>query len=840
MKSAITTGLDDTIPKLQDYSNEEIYQKIIFPLCRSFPEIAWFADDRVAVTQEAAGQTQKAGWTERLTSTESSFKKGKGKYIELERMLSSIVFFNLFLCKASDGVKEGDEYQKVLEKSYQKFVSVQRNGEKLSFQGFLGLHTLARKVVRNKELYEAVVLMLVMSDLGKTPEAKKRALEVNLLKSDHDDFIEGLLSFPENTRERKTKLETIIQIFPSFQNVPETTQALLQKVASAMKIHLGHVYHIEGGQQMFAKFEGAVSKGVVTSAILDFAFLIQLSDVAASVAHIDCNGSLALNENTYQGYCLVGESLRKIQQGGSSKDALLFYLKSRGRLLGLSADTPMQRVLIRLASWLRFFSPEEGILLQKGLERLSDKQKNLLVEQFGIEEPQVGMNAWARNPTYVPAVLVNLLQLQKTDEPKQVKVERALEGACCIAIVLQRYAEVPEHRHSLNPLSFNGYAGIAGKTPKFLSLKHFNPNFISFEGDNVNLDTTSQISAYHMRKMFTFGTTAIEKLASENRSQLGMRRLNRVAKKQLASQLDTEYKLFESLHSNLHYLSAFDMVVCLSGRGNLEGTLCQADKEKLAKQGRDSASIDTLDTIDRFRASVNLAKMQNAYNMKFNCQKRVLIYFNGTQEQNKQLRAILRKEKSFLGYPSRWIVVDDILMDNTVGQCIALRLFLEKTKHLFNATPRLLFISNTYHIIRVLRTFGCNSPLMEPDFYLANVGLQKIIVEKLGQTALNYFLTMQDGVLKRSEIQSSGIDEHITGKLGWEHDLPGDMQAAVRYSRYQTPPSIAENISENVVTLQKAIVSHSLLWQFKLNLPYCCVAANIKCTNKGASPVMKQ
>lgn len=109
MKSAITSSLDRTIPKLQDYSNEEIYQKIILPLCRSFPEVAWFADDRVAVTQEAAGQTQKAGWTERLTSTESLYKKGKGKYIELERMLSSIVFFNLFLCKTCDDAKKGDE-----------------------------------------------------------------------------------------------------------------------------------------------------------------------------------------------------------------------------------------------------------------------------------------------------------------------------------------------------------------------------------------------------------------------------------------------------------------------------------------------------------------------------------------------------------------------------------------------------------------------------------------------------------------------------------------------------------------------------------------------------------
>ncbi|HXH54763.1 MAG TPA: hypothetical protein VNK03_03355, partial [Gammaproteobacteria bacterium] len=280
-----------------------------------------------------------------------------------------------------------------------------------------------------------------------------------------------------------------------------------------------------------------------------------------------------------------------------------------------------------------------------------------------------------------------------------------------------------------------------------------------------------------------------------------------------------EYKLFETLHSKAHYISPFDMVICLSGRGNLQGTLCLADKGKLAKQGRNSLSIDTLDTMDRFRASVTLAKIQNAYNQKLNCQKRVLIYFNGTKEQNEQLRAIVTSKKKFLGYPSQWIMIDDIPMDSTLGQGIALRLFLEKIKHLFSAPPKLLFISNTYHIPRVLRTFGSDSPLLKPNFYLSNLGLQKIIFEKLGDEALNYFLTAYDGALKRSEIQCYGIDSHISSKLGWKHDLTGDMQATVRYSHYQIPPSIAENIPENVKTFQKAIVRHSLLWQFKLHLP---------------------
>ena len=218
--------------------------------------------------------------------------------------------------------------------------------------------------------------------------------------------------------------------------------------------------------------------------------------------------------------------------------------------------------------------------------------------------------------------------------------------------------------------------------------------------------------------MFTFATT-IEQLASENSVlPLDTRLQDPLVRYRLANQLDTEYRLFEALHSEAHYISPFDMVICLSGRGNLQGTLCLADKKKLAKQGRDSSSIDTLDTLDRFRASVILAKIQNTYNEKLNCQKRALIYFNGTKEQTEQLRAIVTSKKEFLGYPSQWIMIDDIAMDSTLGQGIALRLFLEKIKHLFSTPPKLLFISNTYHIPRVLRTFGSYSPLLKPNFYL--------------------------------------------------------------------------------------------------------------------------
>ena len=72
--------------------------------------------------------------------------------------------------------------------------------------------------------------------------------------------------------------------------------------------------------------------------------------------------------------------------------------------------------------------------------------------------------------------------------------------------------------------------------------------------------------------MFTFATTVIEQLSSENRFQPADTRWldEPLVKYQLARQLDTEYKLFETLHSMPHHINLFDMAICLSGRGNLQ------------------------------------------------------------------------------------------------------------------------------------------------------------------------------------------------------------------------------------------------------------------------------
>lgn len=464
------------IPSLKEYTEKEFLEKIILPLIKEYAEICWFADDKVAITQEVGGAIQASSWTSILSQIKDNSGQGlikikTGKYIELERMLSSIIFFHLFY----DGS----------EQAYQKFVSVQKNDQRLakeilSFESFKKIHALARKVACNEACYQSVVSMLIWSDLGKTPKALSKAQSI--LKSippDHDDFIESVLS---------QEAELVSQVIPGFKQLASEIQILIKHVASAMKVHLGHVLHLEGGEGMFNKFNLAVKQGKVTPKVFDFAFLIQLCDVSASSAQLNNEGSLTLTENTYQGYQLVAQTLKVIQSQGTSSDALQFYLKARGEFLNINPNTPFNRVLIRIAAMLRIYSKEDAQILLKLGEGLAENAKNRLVEQFGIEAgKEQGINAWKRNPTYVPAVFINLARFNDKDEAQDLKIQRAVEGVVCVAEILQKYGQVMENRNAEHPLSLNALAGLANKQPKLFMIKTFNANHFTFNRFSVEL-----------------------------------------------------------------------------------------------------------------------------------------------------------------------------------------------------------------------------------------------------------------------------------------------------------------------------------------------------------------
>jgi hypothetical protein len=279
---------------------------------------------------------------------------------------------------------------------------------------------------------------------------------------------------------------------------------------------------------------------------------------------------------------------------------------------------------------------------------------------------------------------------------------------------------------------------------------------------------------------------------------------------------ELEFDIAQQINPQIIPCDGVDIVVCLSGRGTFNHTVHVADGNKLKRNAND---LDPDDTYRRFAFAVKIAREQTSLNQRLGLNKPVVLYFNGVEEQNIQLRNLLKNHKTLLGYPTEHFVVDDILMDNTVGQCIGLRLYLESIVGKFGHSPKLLFVSSTYHMPRVFRTFGNDSPLLRPNFYLANNALLKLLQQKLeGNDSffgkLTDHLFSEDCVLKQAVIMGYGIDTEITSRPGWQLDISGEREAIDFYSRKQIVPSIAREIPRNVITFQYALTRHSLATQF--------------------------
>jgi hypothetical protein len=175
------------IPMVQDP-----FHTIVLPLTRRYTEISWFADKNVYTTKEAATAVQgdlTHSWTHRLSQEQNLLGQPfiilpdtGGRYVELERTLSSIVFYHWFL----DGS----------EAAYKKLSSVQNPNEKLTWDSFQEIHQLAKKTASTLDFQNALESMLIFSDAGKTPTAIARAQSSGVRQADHDDFIAALFNRP--------------------------------------------------------------------------------------------------------------------------------------------------------------------------------------------------------------------------------------------------------------------------------------------------------------------------------------------------------------------------------------------------------------------------------------------------------------------------------------------------------------------------------------------------------------------------------------------------------------------------------------------------------------------
>lgn len=423
-----------TFPLLAKIGDEEWARQQV----EIYPELAWLAQEKVRGTQEGISSVQPIKLSQALY--------GK-TYDEFDRTLHTLKDLELFL----EGTKE----------AYEEFIQGQPVKGQLTFKSLQEVGEAARSLIKkNPEYYEAMKISLIFGDMGKTEQARGLAKQHGIEEADHDHFLQQvLLKCPE--------------IFPSYTKLSSFVRGILKK---EFPLHVGHFTHLEGGSEILTPLKqlGLVKNELET---VDFFLFVHTCDVAGALAHVNPRGSLTYTENTHKTFQALQEALKLLATNDEST-ALKYYLTKRAQWLGLNAEDENDQVLTRLGAMLRYYSQDEGKILQKAFSKVDKDNRDLIRQQFNPLTVRSG-----RTPTYIPAVLLNLKNNSKCGETEEERLFFVFQqGLPFILNVLRVEAEKSKKVSSLTSLTlcFNALAKQAKENPWLLKTKTY---LISPEGD---------------------------------------------------------------------------------------------------------------------------------------------------------------------------------------------------------------------------------------------------------------------------------------------------------------------------------------------------------------------
>ena len=416
------------------------------------PEILWLADENVRKTEE--GQAS-------LNSPYSEQLFGQ-KFIEFDRTLMTLRCLKLIL-NGSD-------------QAYQDFTAAQPKDVQLSQKSFQGLHIQGQQLLKSRwggmtelQIAQAMETALVLGDIGKSEKSRELLKPYGISAPDHDDFYgEAMHILSEHP-----------QLSPSFAKLPNEAKKLLIKVANLA--HYGHITHLEGDSSMFDKLRLSLVPATDPVA-LSFDLFIHTCDVAGALGHVNNKSSLVYTEPAHRAMQAMNDSVRILSDPQkTSIDAYNAYLTTRANWLGLDPKNGIDRVLARIGAMLRLSTPEEGVILKQAVASLSSDDRDKIIAGLDIQKG----NWLGRTPTYMPAVLVNLLNNPKLGGTKEERLSQAIALGLpfiCRALELHKLHLSKGEADPNIPLNFNKIAAVAKTAPTSL----VNACSIDHEG-NVNL-----------------------------------------------------------------------------------------------------------------------------------------------------------------------------------------------------------------------------------------------------------------------------------------------------------------------------------------------------------------
>ena len=155
----------------------------------------------------------------------------------------------------------------------------------------------------------------------------------------------------------------------------------------------------------------------------------------------------------------------------SRQEVLKYYLSERGKWIDQPLNSTRDYTLVRIASLMRVVTPEYTKRFNTEFSKLSQDNKNLILEEFyPLTERK------DRTATYIPATLLNLLSNKDISKKEKNRIKFVFkEGLPFIATVLHEFrhdqANIPYDKNIT--LNFNEIAKIAKEDPMKLKTRDY-------------------------------------------------------------------------------------------------------------------------------------------------------------------------------------------------------------------------------------------------------------------------------------------------------------------------------------------------------------------------------
>ncbi|MCB9027387.1 MAG: DUF1152 domain-containing protein [Bdellovibrionaceae bacterium] len=291
----------------------------------------------------------------------------------------------------------------LLTDDFEIFTAPQDTNNKLTKDNFKELSLFTREILSENNAIDAMLTYMTLSDLGKVTEVIDRIKnEMGNVNVDHDKvLIKALKEKPE--------------WFPSFQRLSETYK---NRIVHGLQAEFNVAQFVQG-ENVPASLSGL--RGL-DQADLDLYLLHSIADIAGAAGHINSQGSMVLNNPTYENFRNAVKSLQALSEGSSEIEVYNAHLRLKAESLNqlnrsnpsaliLNHDSIEHRSIIRLAAMLRINDSEKlNALIDSYLNHPAKFILNKVMNISGMED----LNSILLY--YSPALLKNITDAYIKDQ----------------------------------------------------------------------------------------------------------------------------------------------------------------------------------------------------------------------------------------------------------------------------------------------------------------------------------------------------------------------------------------------------------------------------------------